>query len=85
MLSRWGCVAAIFFSLAPQAEATERSGIVHRASCTVVRYYVAKFSASAAEMWARSHGATDAEIDAARRCLKNAPAETAQAARWSVQ
>jgi hypothetical protein len=36
-------------------------------------------------MWARSHGATDAEIDAARRCLKNAPAETAQAARWTIQ
>jgi hypothetical protein len=85
MLSRWGCVVAICFGLASQAEATERSGIVHRASCTVVRYYVAKFSASAAEMWARSHGATDAEIDAARRCLKNAPAETAQAARWSIQ
>jgi hypothetical protein len=85
MLSRWGCVAAICFGLASQAEATERSGILHRASCSVVRYYVAKFSASAAEMWARSHGATDAEIEAARRCLKSAPAETAQAARWSIQ
>jgi len=44
-----------------------------------VRYYVAKYSASAAEMWARSHGATDAEIEAARRCLNDAPARTAQA------
>jgi len=85
MLSRWGCVAAICFGLASHAEATERTGTVHRASCSVVRYYVAKFSASAAEMWARSHGATDAEIEAARRCLKSAPAETAQAARWSIQ
>jgi hypothetical protein len=51
----------------------------------VVRYYVAKYSASAAEMWARSHGATDAEIEAARRCLNDAPAQTAQAARWSAQ
>jgi hypothetical protein len=41
----------------------------HRASCTVVRYYVTKYSAAAAEAWARSHGATDAEIDSARRCL----------------
>ena len=85
MLSRGGCVVAICLGLVSQAEATERSGIVHRASCAVVRYYVAKYSASAAEMWARSKGATDAEIEAARRCLKSAPAETAQAARWSIQ
>jgi hypothetical protein len=51
----------------------------------VVRYYVAKYSASTAEIWARSHGATDAEIEAARHCLKGAPAETAQAARWFAQ
>jgi hypothetical protein len=82
MFSRWRSVAAVCFGLAPHAAAAEPSGLVHRASCTVVRYYVAKYSASAAEMWARSHGATDAEIDAARRCLKNAPARTAQAARW---
>jgi hypothetical protein len=82
MFSRWRSVAAVCFGLAPHAAAAEQSGLVHRASCTVVRYYVAKYSASAAEMWARSHGATDAEIDAARRCLKNAPARTAQAARW---
>jgi hypothetical protein len=35
-----------------------------------VRYYVAQYSASAAEQWARSKGASDAEIEAARRCLK---------------
>jgi hypothetical protein len=35
----------------------------------VVRYYVAKYSASMAEAYARSKGATDAEIEAARRCL----------------
>jgi hypothetical protein len=51
----------------------------------VVRYYVAKYSASTAETWARSHGATDAEIEAARHCLKGAPAETAQATRWFTQ
>ena len=80
MWSRLICVAAISFGLVPQTGAGEQSGLVHRASCTVVRFYVAKYSASAAEAWARSHGATDAEIEAARRCLKDAPAQTAQAA-----
>jgi hypothetical protein len=85
MFSRWGCVAVICLGLASQAEASERSGLVHRASCSVVRFYVAKFSAYAAETWARSHGATEAEIESARRCLKEAPAQTARAARWVVE
>ncbi len=85
MWSRWICVAAISLGLAPKAEAGEQSGLVLRASCTVVRYYVAKYTASAAETWARSHGATEAEIEAARRCLKVAPAQTAQAANWTAQ
>jgi hypothetical protein len=85
MCSRLICAAVICLGLASQAEAAERSGLVHRASCTVVRFYVAKFSASAAETWARSHGATDAEIEAARRCLKDVPAQTAQAAHWTAQ
>jgi hypothetical protein len=38
-------------------------------SCAVVRFYVAKYSEAAAESWARSHGASDAEIETARRCL----------------
>jgi hypothetical protein len=84
MLSRRLCAAAIcLFGLAPQAEATESSGLVRRASCTVVRFYVAKYTASAAEMWARSHGATEAEIDAARLCLKGTPAQKTQTARWT--
>jgi hypothetical protein len=85
MWSRWICVAAICLGLAPKAEAGERSGLVHRASCTVVRFYVAKYSASAAETWARSHGATEAEIQTARHCLKDAPAQTVQAADWTAQ
>jgi hypothetical protein len=36
-------------------------------------------------MWARGHGATDAQIEAARRCLTDAPDQTAQAARWLPQ
>ena len=85
MLSLVVYVASISLGLFSQAEATERSGIVRRASCAVVRYYVAKYSASAAEMWARGHGATEAEIEAARHCLKIPPAETAQAVRWTTQ
>ena len=85
MLSRWGCVVVVCLGLASQAEAAERSGLVHRASCAVVRFYVAKFSAYAAEAWARSHGATEAEIEAARRCLRDAPARTARAGQWTVQ
>jgi hypothetical protein len=85
MWSRLISVAAITFGLLPQAEAGEQSGVVLRASCTVVRYYVARYSATAAETWARSHGATGAEIEAARRCLKGAPTQTAQAAKWVAQ
>ena len=85
MLSRWVLAAAICASMVSQAEATGRSGVVRRASCAVVRYYVAKYTASAAEMWARSHGASEAEIEAARRCLRTPETETAQAARWFMQ
>jgi hypothetical protein len=59
-----------------------QSGIVHRMSCHLVRYYVAKYSEAAAETWARSHGATDAEIEAARRCLSDAPATQTTEAHW---
>jgi hypothetical protein len=67
------------------ASAAERStGILHRVSCTVVRYYVAKYSESAAEAWARSKGATDADIEAARHCLSGGGTHTVQAANWDV-
>ncbi|MGH6703449.1 MAG: hypothetical protein ACRECG_08645 [Bradyrhizobium sp.] len=81
MWSLWICVAAFCLGTAPQAAAAEP--LIHRASCTLVRFYVAKYSAPAAESWARSHGATDAEIESARHCLKDAAAPTAQAARWA--
>jgi hypothetical protein len=74
---RWFVVLAIIFGVTPEAFAGEQPGVFHRASCTVVRY-VAKFSASAAESWARSKGATEVEIEAARRCLKGTPVQTAQ-------
>ena len=53
------------------------AGEFHRISCSVVRYYVAQYSAPAAEAWARKKGATEAEIEAARHCLKDAPMQTA--------
>jgi hypothetical protein len=72
---RWMCAVAVCLASAPEANA---SGILHRASCSVVRFYVAKYSAPAAEAWARSKGATDAEIEAARACIKdNNPVQTA--------
>jgi hypothetical protein len=58
--------------VAPQANA---SGILYRASCSMVRLYVAKYTA--AEAWARSKGPTDAGIEAARLCLKDGPVQTA--------
>jgi len=72
------CILAAWLVLTPHAIAGEQHRIFHRVSCSVVRYYVAKYSAAAAETWARSNGATEAEIDAARRCLKSAPIVTAQ-------
>jgi hypothetical protein len=49
-------------------------------SCAVVRFYVAKYSEAAAETWARGHGASNAEIETARRCLHSANVQTASSA-----
>ena len=50
-------------------------------SCSVVRFYVAKYSEAAAEKWARGHGASDAEIETARQCLhRNTDVQTASLA-----
>ena len=72
-------IFAIVFGLAP-AEASASEGLLHRASCSVVRYYVAKYSASMAEAYARSKGASEAEIEAARRCLNGAPSRNIRTA-----
>ncbi|HLJ01407.1 MAG TPA: hypothetical protein VKT76_16980 [Bradyrhizobium sp.] len=61
-------VVLLGLALAPGEAAAE--GLLHRASCSVVRYYVAKYSAAMAEAYARSKGATEAEIESARRCLE---------------
>jgi hypothetical protein len=72
-------VLAICLGAPSAAFASERPGILRRVSCSVVRYYVAKYSAAAAEQWARSKGATDTEIEAARHCLKAETTRTAKA------
>jgi hypothetical protein len=69
--------------LAPQAKAGEP--LVHRVSCAAVHFYVAKYTASAAEAWARNQGATEADIETARLCLKKQATQTAQTARWTAQ
>ena len=78
-------VLAVLLASAPDAFAGEQSGVLRRVSCSVVRYYVAKYTASVAESWARSKGATEAEIESARRCLKGTPILTAQNAQNGVQ
>ena len=79
MALRWLFVVAMVVGFSPEAFAGEPSGgIFHRASCSVVRYYVSKYSAPAAEAWARSKGASETEIEAARQCLATATVRTAQ-------
>jgi len=78
MWFRLVCVLAACLAFTPDASAGEERNVFRRASCSVVRYYVAKFSEAAAESWARSKGAADAEIEQARRCLGNPTVRTAQ-------
>ena len=73
--------AAIVTLLGQTALAGERPTALRRLSCTVVRFYVAKYSESAAEAWARSKGATDAEIETARKCLPASSVQTASFAK----
>jgi hypothetical protein len=77
------CILVVLLGLSPGASssamAAERNGLLHRLSCTAVRYYVALYSATAAEQYARGQGATDADIEAARRCVKPDQTRTASA------
>jgi len=63
-------VTLVGFMISAPAGASDVS--VRGASCTLVRYYVARYSVPAAEAWARSKGATEVEIDKARRCIHTA-------------
>ena len=72
MAHSWIYAAAICTAVSSQASAEEqpKPRFPARASCTVVRYYAAKYTVAAAEQWARSKGATEGEIETARHCLK---------------
>ena len=61
--------AVLLISLSSEGFAARNHSPTGRVPCTDVRYYVAKYSAPVAEMYARSRGATDAQIERARRCL----------------
>jgi hypothetical protein len=77
MLAKSIVVLALLM-VAQSAAATDKP--LQHFSCAIVRLYVAKYSAPAAEAWARSHGATDVEIETARRCL---PSDV-QTASWAA-
>lgn len=70
-------IVAVLIGSSQVAAASEQSAF-RRVSCSVVRFYVAKYSQGAAEAWARSKGASETDIASARRCLKNSPIVTAQ-------
>jgi len=76
-----GAVAAGVLILAMGSEVRADSEQGHaNMSCSEVRYYVQKYTAEVAEMYARSYGATDAQIDRARRCLMSSHLRRAE--RW---
>ena len=58
------------FTVSVSSAAAETRGPARRATCTLVRYYVPRYTAATAEARARSNGATDAEIRIARGCIK---------------
>jgi hypothetical protein len=72
-------ILTVLFGFSSGVCAGERPGLLRSVSCSVVRYYVAKYSEAAAEAWARSKGATEAEIDAAKHCLTTETTRTAKA------
>ena len=78
-MGRGFLIFAVLFGFSSSAYASERPGFLRSVSCSVVRYYVTKYSEPAAEAWARSKGASEAEIDAAKRCLTPETTRTARA------
>jgi hypothetical protein len=85
VLSRWIVMmrrAILTFAtlIALGQTATASVPLFGHVSCAVVRFYVARYSEAAAEKWARGHGAGDAEIETARRCLHGANVQTASLA-----
>jgi hypothetical protein len=78
MLARSIAALALFLTASQGATASDKP--LHHFSCAIVRLYVAKYTAPAAEAWARSHGATAVEIETARRCLGS----DVQTASWAA-
>jgi hypothetical protein len=78
MNCRFISVLAVCLGVSAPALADEQPGVIRRVSCSLIRFYVARYSAPAAEQWARSKGATDADIEAARRCLTPDSTRTAK-------
>jgi hypothetical protein len=62
-----------------EVTAGEYTGVLHRVYALSVCYYVARSTASAAEQYARSNGSTDADIEAARRCIELESTQSASA------
>ena len=73
-------IPAFAILIALSQTATAGVPLFGHVSCTVVRFYVAKYSEAAAEKWARGHGYSDSEIETARRCLHSTNVQTATAA-----
>jgi hypothetical protein len=68
-------LALVLCSLATSAHSEETApkhpvALVSRLTCPAVREAVKLYGAAAAEQWARSHGASEARIEQAKRCLK---------------
>jgi hypothetical protein len=59
----------LLLAMGSELQAASEPGSENRMSCSEVRYYVENYTAEVAEMYARSRGATDAQISRARRCL----------------
>ena len=53
MVLRGLLALTLLVGVTPSADARGQSGLLHRVSCTVVRFYVAKYSEAAAEMCRR--------------------------------
>src|SRR5215467_5031568 len=70
-------VLAFTILIAFNQAATAGVPLFGHVSCAVVRFYVAKYSEAAAEKWARSQGASNVEIETARRCLHSPVVQTA--------
>src|SRR5436853_3486847 len=84
VVSRWivmrRAILAFATLIALSQTATAGVPLFGHVSCAIVRFYVAKYSEAAAETWARSHGASNAEIETARHCLHSANVQTASLA-----